>query len=176
MSPEDDWYRPLQSSEHGTEWGAVIHRLLEAAMRDHARDLRSLAVAACETEGLSLSRVEDVLATIEAVRHSQLWRRATARGNVLVEIPFHLWQPKNISESSCDTLLRGVIDLAFQEPDGWVIVDYKTDAVSHQDRSKLVRLYRRQVAMYGNAWSQLTEEPVIETGLYFTHLQQYVSI
>ena len=29
-------------------------------------------------------------------------------------------------------LVRGVIDLAFEEADGWVLVDYKTDWVSKE--------------------------------------------
>ncbi len=54
------------------------------------------------------------------------------------------------------SLVEGVVDLAFEEPDGWTIVDYKTDrelAASGEER------YRRQVAFYASAVGQATGRP-----------------
>jgi ATP-dependent helicase/nuclease subunit A len=65
-------------------------------------------------------------------------------------------------------VLEGVIDLAFREPDGWVIVDYKTDVGRDPDFPRRHASYRRQVDLYAEAWSRLSGEPVKERVLFFT--------
>ena len=65
-------------------------------------------------------------------------------------------------------VLEGVIDLAFREPDGWVIADYKTDVGSDPDFARRQRAYRRQVELYAEAWTRLTGEPVKERILFYT--------
>jgi ATP-dependent helicase/nuclease subunit A len=51
------------------------------------------------------------------------------------------------------TLVEGVVDLAFEERGGWIVVDYKTDreiAAAGEER------YRRQLALYASAIAQAT--------------------
>ncbi len=74
------------------------------------------------------------------------------------------------------TVLRGVIDLVFREPDGWVIVDYKTDKAAKQNQAKLTQLYEPQLKHYVQAWRQMTGELVKEAGFFFTETQSYVTI
>jgi len=66
------------------------------------------------------------------------------------------------------TVLEGVIDLAFREPKGWVIVDYKTDVGTDPEFEIRARGYRRQVDLYGRAWARLTGERVLERVLFYT--------
>ena len=74
-------------------------------------------------------------------------------------------------------LISGVIDLVFREEEGWVIVDYKTDAVSGGEHlDELVRFYAPQVDLYRRCWERLTGTPVHEAGLYFTGLQKWVTV
>jgi ATP-dependent helicase/nuclease subunit A len=73
-------------------------------------------------------------------------------------------------------LIRGVIDLAFREPAGWVIVDYKTDPRAEQQLPSLVDRYRPQVEQYAAAWERMIGEPVIERGLLFTAVDRYVTV
>ena len=65
-------------------------------------------------------------------------------------------------------VLEGVVDLAFREPEGWVIADYKTDVGTDPDFAERSKGYRRQVDLYADAWSRLTGEPVKERVLFFT--------
>ena len=54
------------------------------------------------------------------------------------------------------TLVEGIVDLAFEEPEGWTVVDYKTDrelAATGEEN------YRRQVALYVTAIAQATCRP-----------------
>ena len=69
-----------------------------------------------------------------------------------------------------------MIDLAFREGDGWVIVDYKTDAVTPESLQGLVDHYQGQVQTYAQSWQQVVGEPVKEKGLFFTRLQEYVTV
>jgi ATP-dependent helicase/nuclease subunit A len=65
-------------------------------------------------------------------------------------------------------VLEGVIDLAFREPEGWVIADYKTDVGTDPEFPARVESYRRQVDLYAQAWAHLTGEGVKERVLFFT--------
>jgi ATP-dependent helicase/nuclease subunit A len=51
------------------------------------------------------------------------------------------------------TLVEGVVDLAFEENQGWTIVDYKTD---RELRTIGEEQYRRQVQLYAWAIAQAT--------------------
>jgi ATP-dependent helicase/nuclease subunit A len=64
----------------------------------------------------------------------------------------------------------GIIDLAFEEDDGWVIVDWKTDDVSDEAVLAARReLYQRQVDLYAEAWESLTGSRVKERTISFLH-------
>lgn len=65
-------------------------------------------------------------------------------------------------------ILEGVIDLVFEEADGWVVVDYKTDVGTDPRFAERVAGYRRQVDLYADAWGSLTGDPVKERVLFFT--------
>jgi ATP-dependent exoDNAse (exonuclease V) beta subunit len=165
------------TGEHGTEWGTVVHSLLEAAMRDPGADLRDLAYAGLQHEGLDPTRADEAIAVVRSVTASQVWKRAQAGDRRLMEVPFQtLMLAGSPESSSMRTVLRGVIDLAFHEPKGWVIVDYKTDARPMGHVPALVDHYRGQVETYAKAWREMTGESVVEKGLYFTHADVYASV
>jgi ATP-dependent exoDNAse (exonuclease V) beta subunit len=50
----------------------------------------------------------------------------------------------------CDTnglLIEGVVDLAFEQAEGWMVIDFKTDEEFRGNEPA----YRRQVGMYASA-------------------------
>ena len=67
-------------------------------------------------------------------------------------------------------ILQGVIDCAFLEEDGWVILDYKTDRVS--DPEAFVAEYTPQLRWYTRAVGELTGQRVKEAALYSLTLDQ----
>jgi ATP-dependent helicase/nuclease subunit A len=161
--------------EHGTEWGTVIHALLQAAMRTPGADLRPLAASALAEVELPTDLAEEAVRSIQEVMRSELWKRAMASPRKLVEVPFQtLQQPDAGDGSPVPVVLRGVIDLVFWEDDGWVVVDYKTDAAGVKDTGKLRDHYRPQVRLYAAAWQRATGERVKEVGLYFLRPGEYV--
>jgi ATP-dependent helicase/nuclease subunit A len=162
--------------EHGVEWGTVIHTLLEAAMRRPAADLHGLARSLLRDQEVHRGLVEAATATVRSVQRSALWRRAITSARRLVEVPVQLMLPLGDGSAAVSTLQRGVIDLVFRESKGWVIVDYKTDAVTAADLQRLVDYYRPQVQSYAETWLRVVGEAVQEVGLYFTALDRYVSL
>jgi ATP-dependent helicase/nuclease subunit A len=163
--------------EHGTEWGTLIHLLLEAAMLDPDTDLHRLAEDSLAELGLEPCRKDDAVDTARSVMESEIWQRARASAQVLAEVPFEMLAPWNSGdEDHVPLLLRGVVDLAFREPQGWVIVDYKTDRRSVEHLAELLERYRQQVKTYVEAWVALTGDPVHEAGLYFVHARRYMVI
>jgi ATP-dependent exoDNAse (exonuclease V) beta subunit len=162
------------AGEHGTEWGTVIHLLLESAMRDPKADLHDLAYASLQQEGLDPALEDAVLAVVQSVMGSKIWKRAQKSDHRLVEVPFQTLMP--VDGEGVPTLLRGVIDLAFHEPAGWIIVDYKTDARPMSHIPALVEHYRGQVETYAKVWREMTREGVAEKGLYFTHAGAYATV
>jgi ATP-dependent helicase/nuclease subunit A len=82
---------------------------------------------------------------------------------MLAEVPFTVER----TDGPTPVFLEGVIDLAFREPDGWVIVDYKTDRGDDPDFSSRSESYRVQLRIYADAWEGLVGEPVKERLLWF---------
>jgi ATP-dependent helicase/nuclease subunit A len=170
------------AGEHGTEWGTVIHFLLEAALREPGRDLAAPARAALEAQGLPGARVAEALALVAAVRSSAIWQRASAAERLLVEVPFAIClQPGDPllpasggAAGGVPLLVRGVVDLVFREAGGWVIVDWKTDAARTPDAlAERARHYAPQVRLYADIWTRITGEQVVERGLFFTAANHY---
>jgi ATP-dependent helicase/nuclease subunit A len=167
--------KPHSKEEHGAEWGNAIHTLLEAAIIRPEADLRPLAISVLEAEELPLKELDEVLATIASVMASPLWKRARQASQRLTEVPLSYLAPGN-GATGIPTILRGVIDLAFREPAGWIIVDYKSERVPASELPALVAYYRPQLEAYAAAWEAIVREPVAEKGLYFTNVGKYVVV
>lgn len=164
-----------ESTGRGLSWGSVIHRLLEAVMRDPDLDVRSYAVNVLAEEGREPEDLEEAVRTVEAVRSSNLWKRALAARQRLVEVPFALMVPTGdlgAASGPPETLLTGALDLVFEEEEGWTIVDYKSDTIT-DNLEEIVAFYRPQIAHYRRYWEQLTGRPA-KAGLYFTSTGQEV--
>jgi ATP-dependent helicase/nuclease subunit A len=168
-------HKVTTTGEHGTEWGTVIHFLLEARMRNARADLDALARLALREQGLDESLVDEAVRIVRKVVSSTIWRRAETSPYRLFEVPMSAKLPAS-EESARPTLVRGVIDLVFRETGGWVIVDYKTDRVSTKDLPKLVDHYRPQINLYTHLWASVTQEPVQLAGLYFTQPNEFVEV
>ena len=155
----------------GMSWGRIIHRMLEAMVREEKTDLELIAENLLKEEERLLSEKDLVVRTVKAVMASELWKRMKTAKEVLVEVPFSL----KVVEESLPKVISGVIDLAFRESDGWVIADYKTDKVDG-NLDALLAYYSPQVEMYRKFWVEMSKEKVKEAGLYFVEVGQWVIV
>ncbi|MFD1017793.1 helicase-exonuclease AddAB subunit AddA [Thalassobacillus hwangdonensis] len=93
------------------------------------------------------------------------------------EVPFSLTLPAdevyaNWEEPTDETVfIQGVIDCVVPYEDGWLILDYKTDAIQEEMTPELeVQLknrYQTQLELYKHALEKIWGEPVVKTCLYF---------
>ena len=71
-------------------------------------------------------------------------------------------------------MIQGVIDLYFEEEDGLVLLDYKTDVVN--EPQELVRRYATQLKYYRKALEAVTGKTVKESYIWSFRLGQLISV
>jgi ATP-dependent helicase/nuclease subunit A len=150
-------------------WGRVLHGVLEALMRDPSADVRAIASNLLAQEERPAGELDEVVRLAADVSKSPLWTRARAAKRTLVEVPFAIDVPREelgLTDGPARTVLQGAIDLVFEEDDGWVLVDYKSDAVTPENRAGLVAFYTPQVDTYRRYWRRLTGRPT-RAGIFF---------
>jgi len=150
---------PLEASEgQGKDWGDLIHRLLEYSVRhpDCSRDqlLQLARWFSLDTPQLA-PYLEAALEVVARVQATDFWSAVRSAQQRLVEIPFGRREHSH--------LMLGIIDLLLSQPDGWDIVDYKTDRKRMQD---LLAAYARQIEEYARSWNTITGETVRSAGIF----------
>ena len=105
------------------------------------------------------------------------WRMwlAQRRGGLYREQPFVLGiDARRLKSDFPETetvLIQGIIDVFFEEEDGIVLLDYKTDAIFSM--KELWNRYETQLDYYQEAVQKLSGKPVKERILYSFHLETY---
>lgn len=106
---------------------------------------------------------------------SDLGKRMKASDKVRRELPFYIQipsselyreLPSNIYSNE-KILIQGVIDAFFEEEDGLVLLDYKTDYVENIEEFK--QKYSLQLKYYKMALERITEKKVKEVYIYSFH-------
>ena len=110
--------------------------------------------------------IDDALSALSSLRESPLWQEIQESNAVYTEVPF----ATQLNTESPPAILRGIIDLAINKPEGWKLVDYKTDAIPESDPNFLTKKYARQVETYAEHWEALSGETVFEKGIWSTEL------
>jgi len=160
---------PDHQGEHGTEWGTAVHRLLELAMRSPGAGLEEFASAALDEAGIDRRHTDLLVRTARSVIESEVWARALSAKRRLSEVPFELvMENAPGADPGARTLVRGAIDLAFEEDGGWVVVDFKTDTPpAAGDFEALASKYAPQLDIYRRAFEECTGERVRQAALSF---------
>ncbi|MFC5532117.1 UvrD-helicase domain-containing protein [Cohnella yongneupensis] len=103
-----------------------------------------------------------------------LYGRLCAADKVWREIPFtyglaanDVYPALRDSESEDTVLIQGVIDCLFAEPEGLVLIDYKTDTLKGGSAAKAAEKHRFQVERYGEAIGRIVGRDVVEAYVYF---------
>lgn len=168
--------RFLKTESHvtGTARGSAFHKVMElfdfTKLTDEISADRQAAAALLEEQMEQMRAMgrlsEDyygavVPAKITAFLQTGAARRmaAAARaGRLYKEQPFVMGLPANLLKSAFPAeetvLIQGIIDVFFEEEDGYVVLDYKTDAVEKAE--ELVNRYQVQLAYYARALEQLS--------------------
>ena len=73
-------------------------------------------------------------------------------------------------------MLRGIIDAYFEEDEKIVIVDYKTDFVTDENKEEVINRYKKQLDLYADVMKNLTGKEVKEKYIYLFGIDEGVSI
>jgi len=165
-----DLDRPLTPAQRGTATHLVMQYIdfarctnlpeIEAEVARLAREGRITAEAARAVDAGDIWRFFA----------SPLGRRVLAAEHLRREFKFSLLvsaQELLGSGGHEQILLQGVIDCYLEEPDGLVLLDFKTDYVPPNGLDAKAREYAPQMEAYAYALKQITERPVKEVLLYF---------
>jgi ATP-dependent helicase/nuclease subunit A len=144
--------RPEGLAAGGVRFGALVHAVLALVPLDAAPAAVD-AVAAQQARILAAEAAEAQAAArlvSAALAHAAFvpLRDAAARGGLRREVPVALAE-------STGVIVEGVVDAAFRTPDGWVVVDFKTDA----DPGEALDAYRGQIRLYARAIARATGQP-----------------
>jgi ATP-dependent helicase/nuclease subunit A len=122
-------------------------------------------------------RVQDILTFLETSVAGRM-RKASIQGKYFAEQPFVLgMEAKEIyPETGSDEclLVQGIIDVYFEEEDGLVLLDYKTDKVFKAQ--ELVDKYKAQLEYYAKALERLTGKKVTEKLIYSFALAEEIEV
>ncbi len=186
---DDRSARPYRKTERrsaalsGAETGTAYHKIMEhlpIEAGEHEDALRSwmaekTASGLLTEEEAAAVDPADICAFFRAPLGERV-RKAAHRGVLHREQPFIMGLPlsavKPETELSETVLVQGIIDLYFEEEDGLVLVDYKTDRVKQE--SVLKERYRTQLDYYRKALEQAAGKKVRESYLYSFALRRFI--
>jgi len=128
----------------GPRFGALVHAVLASVPLDG--DLAAIQRLASIHGRVLGAAPEEIDAASESVRTALAHavfdgaRQAAQQGRCRREVPI-VWR------DSDGLLVEGVVDLAFEQGEGWTVIDFKTDEEFRGNEPA----YRRQVGMYASA-------------------------
>ncbi|MFT8317966.1 MAG: helicase-exonuclease AddAB subunit AddA [Sporolactobacillus sp.] len=171
----------LSAAERGTAVHLLMQHLsLEGSMR--AEDIHRQGLGLVQKEILTAEQEAqmDYLA-IDRFFQSPIGQKMLAARKLFRECPFSLaadasmiyrsWPQTNRQEKE-KVLIQGVIDCMIEDADGLILIDYKTDHLSHLFPEKeaaaqeLRRRYRVQLILYRMAIESIWKRKVNTVGLY----------
>ena len=156
--PEPDSPEPWRLGRAGTSVGRAVHAVLQSIDLATGDGIENRARAQAVAEGVP-DREAEIIRLARVAVDSAIVRRAVASSRLWREVPVAAPLPGGS--------LHGFIDLLFEEDDGLVVVDYKTDAVSDDRLPDTTERYRLQGGAYAAAIGRITGKSVKEMVFLF---------
>lgn len=154
---------PWRRGRGGTSLGRAVHAVLQTVDLATGSGLEATAKAQATAEGVP-DREAEVLALARVALESPVVKRAVSSG--------HLWREVPVAAPLEGGIVEGFIDLLFEEDDGLVIVDYKTDALGVDQTADAANRYRIQGGAYALALQKVTGKHVKEVVFLFLQPQR----
>ncbi|MCY4529874.1 MAG: PD-(D/E)XK nuclease family protein, partial [Chloroflexi bacterium] len=162
--PDEPWRR----GRAGTSIGRAVHAVLQVVDLRSGSGVEDIAMAQASAEGVP-GRADDIGRLARRALESPLVKRALESGR--------WWRETPVAGPVGDGIVEGFIDLLFEEEDGFVIVDYKTDALgSDEEIERAMARYRLQGGGYALALSRATGVSVKEVSFLFLEPNRAVTV
>ena len=162
--------------------GTITHSFMEICdFKNASNDLEGELDRIVNTGRLSQRKADSI--DREAVKNffeSEIYSRIVMSKSVMRERAF-LVRLSDIDTSvdvheykGTDGMLQGIADLLFEEDDGFVLVDYKTDRV--KEENELIDNYTDQLLLYKAAFDLILDKPVKSAYIYSFTLRKAIEI
>lgn len=180
------WNRPKFMQEKKlspAEKGTAMHMVMQHIPLDEDITEQSVMGLVDEMQTKELLTIEQAEAIdkgqIVAFFQSELGQRMRNAKKLVREIPFNIAYPasfvyKDWQGENEPILVQGIIDVYFEDDQGTVLLDFKTDAI--QDRFKggfleavpvLESRYRVQIDLYADSLEKILKKKISEKYLFF---------
>ena len=170
-----------------TSKGTVIHKVLELLnfSKDHTMKSLNEDIKEWIDQGKLKKEYDKVIYRKEilALTNSQLGKRmkiADQKKRLYKERQFVTGIPFSDMNQEAKTddfvVVQGIIDAYFEETDGIVLVDYKTDRVNEGEEHILINRYHAQMESYKQALEKITGKNVKEIYIYSVTLQKTITV
>jgi len=165
-----------------TERGTIVHRammLLDLGAIRTEDDVTAQLQHLYERELFTKEELTVVDAkTILRFTRSPIFMRMQQSGTIYRELPFNILIPAKelLMEGDHEVMVQGIVDCAFLEDGGIVIVDYKTDYVKPGGEGEIAEHYRHQMRIYKAAMERIFHLPVKEVCLFLLRIGQPVAV
>lgn len=176
----------LSSAEKGTAMHTVMQHLpfkVGMASSDIGEYIDGLVIKEILTP--EEADIIDITA-IEQFLKSDIATYMMEQSHFYRELPFSLTLPAHEVYASWQSdieeqvLIQGVLDCVIPKDNGWIILDYKTDAiegeVDEKIKNQLIKRYEIQLGLYKKAVETIWKQPVEKMYLYFFSKQLLISV
>lgn len=169
----------------GASRGSAYHKLMELLdfrLEYSEEKLRGEISRLCREGRLAEDmaqciRIPDILYFLNSGSGRRM-SAAAGKRKLYKEQPFVMGMDASILYPEADSeekiLVQGIIDVYFEESDGLVVLDYKTDKV--RTGQELKEKYRSQLDYYAQALERLTGMPAKEKIIYSFTLQEEIRV
>ncbi len=149
--------------------GTAVHSLMQHIPLDRimtAPEISELIETLIGMEILSPAEGKAIrVSEIEAFFLSDTARRLREAKSIKREVPF------TYAKEDADgdyQIIQGIVDCLFEEKEGWVLLDYKTDRLSQIEdvQSEMAARYEVQLTVYTEAVEAILQVPIKEKLLY----------
>ena len=110
--------------------------------------------------------------------NSNLFSEIKNSNKIYKETPFNMYiSAKDVFKFDSDSyddeiMVQGIIDLYFENDDGLIVVDYKSDRLHNEEEFKT--RYSKQLEYYKNALQKITGKKVLKTYIYSFMLEKEI--
>ena len=135
-----------------------MHAVLQTVDLATGSGIDEVSQAQAAAEGIA-QRQTEIARLVRSAVDSDVVKRAVESDNLWREVP--------VGVPIADGVLEGFIDLLFEEEDGLVVVDYKTDSLDSEETTDAIQRYRLQGGAYALAIQRATGKRVKEIVFLF---------
>ena len=167
----------------GNEYGTLLHTVMQHLDLQGTLDVEGIKLQVekmTECQIILPEQAEYIQAAgIARFFKTTLGQRIVQAKQVERELPFSWMLPASrfypeVRDTEEQIFMQGIADLLLIEPDGCVLVDYKTD--KNGSSEELAEKYRLQMELYSEAVSSILGKKVKEKYLYAFHSGEVISL